>query len=412
MTDIASVPLTGDAELNLVAEQLWPGLDGSDHRVTGTMAPDPDWVDVERHRVLGLRGRVMLIVPHAPGAASRAVQAYAALRPWKQRAARVALGAALRMPAPRQRTIALQRRAGSPAEPQGTVLEHLRDAFGADIDILLPVRRGANRKALVQIVDPRGATLGYAKVARDEVSARGIETEVEVLARLDGSAGSVRVPRLLLSGHCRSLPFLVTEPLPGAIRGVGRGVSVTPSPLEFGALSPVARRGAPDQSGHIQRMRQRIDALHGGPPSLVQALRSLHALLAASERELPIVAFSHGDLAFWNVGREHDGVLWVWDFENVEVDTLAGLDAVHWHASRRRVTDGPAGVADRDGILSDARSTLRAFGISAIDEVTVYRAYIADIVLRTAQIGEADGWTQAWTSPRELERLVRTAIWP
>lgn len=408
-------------EIRLVAEQMWPGLAEPCFRaVAGTVA-SPGWEMVERHAVMGWKGRIDLIVPDSRAAAARALSSYARLRPMRRRIGRRLLAAGISAGAVRPLgTVGLEKQAGGPTpvdDATGNAIEttvhQLRAAFGEEITVAMHVRRSANRKALLQVLDRRGATLGFAKIARDAVSSAGIVNETTALEVLDGGTSTVRVPRVLLKGRSGRYPFVVTEPLPEDIRRIGPALVDTPSISEFTEICRVARWGPPRESCHVERLRERTQNLAKSADA-ARAHRSLDDLLQAIEgtdNEMPIGRWWHGDFAFWNSGRSRDGQLWCWDFENVEYDALAGLDAIHWHASRRRIVRGAAGVSEREGILADAAPLLQALGEGrAMAHRALYRVYIAEIAARTLEMAAADGWSRVWCTPKAIERVITVAL--
>lgn len=401
------------SEIALVAEQLWPSLTAPDFRAVEPSTPAAEWVEVERHRVAGRNKRIDLVLPRSPFAAARSLTAYARLRSPRLRAKRAAVALTVLITAPfSRRAISLEVRSTSDASVD-TVLHQLRATLGSDISVTMPVRRAANRKALLQLVDPRGNTVGFAKLARNEVSAEGIRNETAVLGQLDGGSPEVRTPHVLTAGECGPYPYLVTEPLPRNIRAVTPALDQTPSIAEFTAIAPIARVARASETGHVARMRARAAKLHDASDArpLLGVLDQLLRAVERSEDPMPVGHWWHGDFAFWNVGRTPDGVLWCWDFENVDDDALAGLDVLHWHASRRRETRGADGVGDRQGILADSMPILHALGVGEGAPTNVlFQAYIAEIVLRTLETVALDGWSRTWTHAEQLERLATGAL--
>lgn len=408
---VRSLPAT---ELDLCSEQLWPSFDRPHYLVTDRASPTAGWNEIERHRAFGRRGKVDMILPLRRLAAARALTAYPGLRPLRRRLTRFALAAGIVTGlAGSSRIVALL--TDGAASNDITVMQQLQLALTEDISAAMHVRRSANRKALLQVVDRRGDTLGFAKLARNTVSASGIRSEIDALIDMDGGSPTVRVPRVLLSGESKGFPFVFTEPLPPGIRGSSPSVADTPSISEFAAISPVHRWGSAGQTGHIARLHARLASLvtTSSPSPLLTTLGLLLEMVRSAEDTMPIAKWAHGDFAFWNTGRSRDGTLWCWDFENVEPDALAGLDVLHWHASRRRTGSGPTGVADREGILCDSAGHLTAFGIgSPSARALLYRTYVIDIAIRTLETAADDGWQHVWAQPDDVESLVRRACAP
>lgn len=401
-------PVTATPELALVAEQLWPTCASPDYRVVDHVGTHADWITVEQQRVIGRRGRIDVILPARRSAAARALAAYSRLRAIRPRLTRLALAGGVLLGLVPERNVVLEARKDI-ASDTVTVLRELAQTLGSDIGAAMHVRRSANRKALLHVVNRRGDTLGYAKLARNDVSSAGIRNEIQALSELGGGTDVVRVPRVLTAGTLGDFPYLVTEPLPPRIRAVTPALGDAPSIAEFAALSPVVRSGLPRSTEHLARMHSRTDRLRqvAEVEPLLGVLDTLLGHATQSELVMPIARWSHGDFAFWNVGRTPQGQLWCWDFENVERDALAGLDVLHWHASRRRERSGVEGVGDRAGILSDSLPTLRAFGVASPEKLAIlYRTYIAEIVLRTLETAADDGWSRTWVSRTELIRLA------
>ena len=404
-------------EIALVAEQLWPGCSEPDFRVVVDADDSPGWVGVERHAILGRSGRIDLILPPYRRAAARALASYARLRPLRKRVGRSLLSAGIAGGVVRPHgSIRLERRSASPkpgATETVTVVQQLREAFGDEIFVAMHVRRSANRKALLQVLDRGGRTLGFAKVARDATSTVGIANEIAALEALDGGTSTMRVPRVLLHGSSGGLPFLVTEPLPEDLRGLSPALRETPSIAEFAAVAPVARWARPAKSGHFARLGSRLQgpAMDAASDRVRRLLSGLLPAIEGTDAPMPIGQWWHGDFAFWNTGRSPSGQLWCWDFENVEMDALAGLDAIHWHASRRRAAGGAAGLSDRAGILADAAPVLSALGVGgAAAQRVLYRVYLAEIAVRTLEMVSSDGWARVWCTPRELESVIAAAL--
>lgn len=401
------------SELALVGEQLWPSSTPPNSRVVEPAGATPGWIEVERHRVVGRKNRMDQVLPLRASTAARSLLAYARLRPLRPRIARITLATAVLLGVGiARRTIALEVRADAATE-NDTVLRQLRKTFGDQISASMHVRRTANRKALLQLVDRRGLTVGFAKLARSEVTSTGIRNETRVLQQLDGGSSTVRTPRVLAAGECGPFPYVVTEPLPLHIRAVSAALADTPSIDEFVAVAPLSRHAAPAATQHVLAMRARMAQLREAA-AVQPLLEGLDQLLAAIERyeePMPVAKWWHGDFAFWNVGRTPDGRLWCWDFENVEHDALAGLDVVHWHASRRRDRRGPDGVGERKGILSDSLPVLHALGLAAPAKLNVlFDTYIAEIALRTLETAATDGWSRTWTSSAALASLMRNSL--
>lgn len=409
---VVESPSLCEADLALIAEQIWPGLDGPDLRVVGVPGDDPQWSLLEAHRVLLWRGVAGMVLPSGRRAASRCLVEHARLRPTHRRIERSIWGALVGLGAPGTRgAIGLEVRGDALPRSPRTVVQVLRDELGRDdLAVAMAVRRTANRKAVLQVVDSSGATLGFAKLGWNEISSRGVHAESNALRQRRGGVDSLRTPRVLLDGKANGFPFVLMEPLPSKLRRIGVNSSEGPSAQEFAAVAPVTRHDIPANTGHIRRLRKRLSAL-----DCVERFESYSALLAlleVVEQEsclMPVGAGWHGDFAYWNVGRAPDGTLWCWDFENAEEDALVGLDVLHWHASRLRTLSGPAGLSDGLRVRRDGALDLHALGLDEHQIKVVHRLYVVEIVARTLEMVATDGWDAVWASPGELDQVARSA---
>lgn len=394
------------ADLELVAEQVWPSYVSGDYRVLGSESPPTGWFPVERFSVLGRGKRVSLILPCERSVAARGLKAHPGLRSMPRRAGRIvlALGLASRLIRVR-RTITLYSQG---AEIPPTVLSQIGHELQIAPAAVMRVRRSANRKALMQILDVNGRTVGYAKIARDARTAAGIQTETRMLQQLAGGTKAVRTPKVILTGELGGLPYLVTEPLPRTLRGMRPG-GPPPSIEEFAELMPVSRWAPPARTRHFRGLETRAQmvtsrGLGPGIDDLLQGVRNIG-------ETLPVTSRFHGDFAFWNLGRSSDGRLWCWDFEDATDDALAGMDIVHWHASTRRRSHGAAGLLDFAGILNDAAEALRAVGIGSVRaRAALMHTYIAEIALRTLEVVASSGWAGAWCTRNELDLLIDSTL--
>lgn len=410
IVDSGDVPVS---ELALVAEQLWPGLGGPDLRVSAGRSGDSAWVPIERHGLALWRGRAGMVLPEDRRIAARSLAHYARLRPRRRRLIR-RVWTALIASGVRGLwgSIALEARNGSHAIHTRTVVRDLREQWGAtECSVAMSVRRTANRKALLQVVDGAGDTIGFAKLGWNEISSCGIRAEREALDQLDGGSESFRVPRVLRESEVNGFPYLLVEPLPDEIRRVGVDSREPPSSSEFAEISPTVRWARPGETAHVRRLVERISVLGDtlGASGGVTELGSLLGDVVSDARLMPVVARWHGDFAFWNVGRTPDGILWCWDFENSENDALLGLDVMHWHASRLRRLSGPLGLADATALRREAESDLRDCGLDEDQRVMVHRIYIAEIAARGLEMAASDGWDSVWATPGEIEQIARSA---
>lgn len=399
---------TDDSELRLVAEQIWPSFTGENYYVTSAEGAAPGWVEIERFSTLGRAGRIAFVLPPDRAVASRGLRAHAGLRSTTRRLARIGLSLAIASRAvPMKHTVALY---GRPETMRPTVLGEIGGGLGISPAAVMHVRRTANRKALMQVLDQNGRTVGYAKIARDGRTAAGIRTETRVLEELAGGSERLRVPRVILAGDVDGLPYLVTEPLPHDLRAVSES-SRAPSIEEFTALMPVVRWDVPAGTGHFRDLQRRAAEVDGAGRDRRDRLARLIRTIASERATMPVASRFHGDFAFWNLGRHPGGTLWCWDFEDAADDALAGMDVFHWYVSRRREGSGARGLLETAQILAEAAPELRALGVGSRPAATVlYKTYIAEIVVRTLETADASGWEGVWCSPADLDAITESAL--
>lgn len=224
---------------------------------------------------------------------------------------------------------------------------------------LLAIRLGpprANRKPVVQVLDPAGAVRAYVKVGHNALSTSLVSTEAGVLAHLERAGlHRVRVPRVLAHDEWNGLRLLALEPLP---------VSAT-------AASPDDVRDAADQiAGSSERvsMSWRGSSFRGRLVTQIASsgtrLAALDDVVAGLDRTDPVIEFGawHGDFNPGNFGAGPDGLL-VWDWERYDHEVPVGFDVLHL-AMQHNIT-----VAGRDP--RDAATDLLAGAAALLARATV-----------------------------------------
>ncbi|WP_159802386.1 hypothetical protein [Arthrobacter zhaoguopingii] len=406
----------GDSPLDSLVEQLWrePVATGS-VRIVLDPEPDSGWEDAEDYWVVPSAARPTILIPRGhPAVTAAALLSYRGLRPVRVRAARTLLGVPSRFglpPAPHR--LVVQRRTGAAA---GGALPLPLEELMACLDqerlyAAVGIRLGDNRKPTLQLFSPAGAPAGYAKLAWDDASQEAISTEAAALAEVGGGTGPMRAPRLLGTGSWQGRPYLITEPLPGKVRGV-RGRIPMPTPQEMFALCPVERVDTLSSTLHYTALTKRVEVLGTtGDGEVARAAGALASLLSERNARVPVTARWHGDLVPWNTAREPDGQLWCWDWESSDADAAAGLDALHWTMSVRRESAGIPAADSLDAALAEAVPFLRAAGAppsSWADIAAVYALVVAErawsLALRNG------GWSASRISrSQSLDLLAKAA---
>lgn len=396
------------SELALVAEQLWPGLERSRLQVSlGSRVPSGAVV-LERHSLLVWRKRILMVLPSNRRIAAAALRVYGGLRPRRRRAVRQALSLFIRLGMPLKQLVVYERCSAGPGTR--TVLTVIADRLRIERPaIAMSVRRTANRKALLQVLDQRGRTVGFVKMGWNATSSRGVEVERVALSEIDGGTDRIRTPRVLASGTVNGFPYLLVEPLPTDLYRDGEGFPEAP---ELEPLFRIHRMAPVAQTGHFQRLVRRVAVLEKVPETaeVIESLTILLEEVGKRGQEMAVVERWHGDFASWNVGRTAEGTVWCWDFENGDQDALLGLDVVHWHASVLRETRGAAGLMDSDALRRNAARGLTECGLGPEEQTVVHAVYIAEVVARTLEIAAADVWSAVWASPEDLIAILTPAL--
>lgn len=422
----------GAGPLDDVVRQLWGPALGGDLRVTvaargaARPAPAPGRRVVEEYWAVPDAGRARLLVPAASRrVTAAALTAYPGLRPPRVRLVRALLALAARCGAPPGRDLV---QVDAPDGEPGPVALAARAAGADGAHAAVGVRRGANAKPTLQLLDAVGRPVGFAKLAWDVQSADFVrvedETLVAVAASADASVGSVtqgardvrsarvHAPRVLGRGERGGYPYVVTEPLPRSARRPGPADA--PGPAELLALAPVVRTAPAAATAHVRDIGARLrsaaaptDAGEGA--RLLERALALHGALEEEAAPVLVAARWHGDLVPWNAARDADGVLWVWDWETAEPDVVAGLDGVHWimNAPRPAPDRVPDALRRREGAI---RSLLAGVGHDARAQDVVLAVYVLALAERGLSLARARGsWAQVLVGPEPLRVLVDAA---
>jgi hypothetical protein len=271
--------------------------------------------------------------------------------------------------------------------------QHVAQVLGRPvrIGVLLGPPR-ANLKPVLQVFDPDGTTLAFAKVATSDVTEPLLHTEAAALRRLsERPVAGVLTPAVLDLATWHGHTVLVQQALPSAQSGR------EPTALPATALAGIAsagglRRGTLVGSAFWDRVSD------VGPPSWhgvdVSALARLRDALDASA-ECSFGAW-HGDFGPWNAAwGAHD--LEVWDWERFDADVPAGLDAAHWRAQLDVGTDPSASwramLRDVEEVLVAAGAHSDAPVVAVCYVLTIWSRYRRDAaVSATAALRDRVGW--------------------
>ncbi|MFI0792162.1 hypothetical protein ACH4OY_05575 [Micromonospora rubida] len=297
----------------------------------------------------------------------------------------------------------------------GTLDAYLAEVLGTRSLVSMhigPAR--ANRKPVLQLLDPHGRALGYAKLGVDPLTRALVDAEAAALRRLAGlPLGPVTVAGLLHHGEWHGHALMVQEALPVRLP---RANPAAAEAAERAAMVTVAgclglRRQSYAGSGHAARLADAIDRLGARP----EAGRLRTALKAVADAD-PVVAFGswHGD---WNGGNSAalaDGRVLVWDWERFESDVPAGYDALHRAVQTAIGHDGVEPTDAARALIRDAVGTLAPFDPDGRGADLVAVLYLVDLATRylrdrQAEAGARLGHVDAWLLPAVEEHLARRA---
>jgi hypothetical protein len=229
--------------------------------------------------------------------------------------------------------------------PQLVLRDRLAQLLGAP-EVELVVRVGATRpngKPVVQVGEPGGRVLAYAKVGWNELTRPLVAAEADALASFASRPDPPRtfqVSRLLHSFEWQGNTVTVVEPLVG-----GSPVSAFDPPRDAThelALGGAVTRQPLAESDWWADVRARISATGAGLDAAADAI--------AAEAGDMLLRFGrgHGDWTPWNM-RRLGGRLIVWDWERSRDGVPVGIDAAHYGllvALNARRLPPPRAVAD------------------------------------------------------------------
>jgi hypothetical protein len=265
-------------------------------------------------------------------------------------------------------------------------------------------RPRANRKPVLQVADPEGRVLAFAKVGHNELTRRLVHDEAGALDTLSTAGLTlVEVPELRARESWRDLELLLMSALPlpeGTVTGTISRSLLHRSVLEIAGVGGIERAR---WSEHQFRAR-----LAGGLTELAelgQAVGPLRQALDELDDNDPVLAFGawHGDLNPGNLAVVGDRVL-VWDWERFDSAVPVGFDLLH-HDLQDAVTvraDAPDESART--LVARAPDLLAPLGVSADGAPAVVRAYLLWLAVRLLrdrqrEAGAVLGRVEDWLTP-------------
>lgn len=204
-------------------------------------------------------------------------------------------------------------------------------------------------RCVVGVIDQDGVSRAFAKVARagDQRAVRRLTTEAEILGRLSGSVGSVRVPQVLHVGALGDYFALTLTSVTGQ-----PGFH----PARLGHRRAAAAAEIFSFRGETTTLAHHLEVT-ADHPTWERRLDDVRAATAAVA-DIPMASgVVHGDFAAWNL-LEDRGRIGIVDWEQARFDGLPFWDL--WHFSVQA-----AALARSSGALRAIRGAIRGRGMLA-----------------------------------------------
>ncbi len=384
------------AYLDEVARVLWPAphttVVGRRRRAAGVAAAE--------FLVLPHRNRPRLLTPTSARPAAAVVRHHGEGSGRRSRLTAAALALGLRAGAGgllRRERLHVVRPAGGTTP---TLAGHLSAVLGREIAIGLhlgPPR--ANRKPVVQVLDPTGLTFAYAKVAVDDLTEHLVRTETTALRRIaTATPPGLEVADVLHDGQWQGRALLVQSALPvwapRAALTPERVVAAAAAIAGLDRADGVPLTGSP----HWTALGERLDRLPPGEAAS-RLRRVLDGLATAGGDVLVRTGGSHGDFTPWNTACLPDRML-VWDWERFRTDVPVGADLLH-HGLQDDVVRGADPAEAARVMVRQAATRLAPLGVPRRAALATAVTYGADLAVRYladgqqqagARLGDVAGW--------------------
>jgi hypothetical protein len=292
-----------------------------------------------------------------------------------------------------------------------TLLGRLREVLGPDL--LMGMHLGpprANRKPVIQLLDARGRTLAYAKIAVDDLTDGLVRTEAAALAELASvGTGVVEVPDVRHSGSWQGRALLVQSALP--VWMPRRPLTVSRMAAAVSGVAAIGRQdGVPlTGSDYWAQLTKRL--LELPPSSTATLLRDVALRLAAAGGDVRLsVGASHGDWTPWNMACVDDRLL-VWDWERFRHGVPLGADLLHHGLQTDLVAQlaEPRDAADR--LVAGAAERLAPLGVAPRAALVTALTYGIDLAARyladrQQEAGARLGDVGRWLVPAVLDGIT------
>jgi len=286
---------------------------------------------------------------------------------------------------------------------------HLRAALGRELAISIhigPAR--ANRKPVLQLLGPDGATFGFGKLGAAPLTRQLVRAETDALTTL-ATSGLTRlsVPRVRYAGQWRGLQVLVQSALP-----VWRPrAPLAPERLADAMIDVAGCLGYSQAtltgSVYWAELRGRLAALSDRAEGAQLATAAERLAALGGDTALRYGCW-HGDWAPWNMANLADSLL-VWDWERFAQHVPVGFDAVHYEL-QRRIQAGSDATAAVEATVQRAGELLQPFAVPAAARELTALLYLVDLATRyltdrQAAAGARLGVLGTWLLPVLIRRV-------
>jgi hypothetical protein len=235
---------------------------------------------------------------------------------------------------------------------------------------------GPFAKAIVLVMAETGRALAYVKIAATEGGARAIAHEADVLERLARvPALKPSLPHVIARARWRDYPILVLKA--GPARRPPRGFEdchrVFLAHLREATQVMHPFSGSRMLHEMCARLEDCRDAL--SPDWRARYDWALDEISRRAGSDPIALALAHGDFVPWNMRRNSDGSIYVFDWELAAEERTQGWDVFHFHLARHASGVEPRGALDLSSLLAcvkgDAHDTAE----------TLLLAYLTDVSL-------------------------------
>lgn len=340
----------------------------------------------------------MLVPAGPPRVTASAIRGSRVARDRRARWATSALSGAARMGLLRWHPHRIQVE-GDDSSWASALLPRLREAVGTQVVpsfYVGPVR--AVQKPVLQLLDPTGRTVAFAKVGVNDLTNALVASEARALDVVGGHAWStLRTPRLLMHERWHDHEVIVQSALPSDGPATAELVS-----RALGELAATGdRRAVPlGSTSWWADIVGRVTAFPDGaaPEALRQTIASVDA---AAGSVSVFLGPAHLDWAPWNMSRVGDALA-VWDWEQFCTAVPVGYDAIHFALQQAVVLRQQHPVAAVAAVRREAPQLMASLGLHASRGdllVLLYLLELASRYLRDGESGTRLSRLHTWVEP-------------